>query len=89
MDAITVRLPCSPEDAETYTIITADFDQHTHIPFDFSLKLKCSNEELIFVCLLLQLAYSTPIFAGEKCPDCRSDIHGCDHGQTAMQSGRC
>ena len=31
MDAITVRLPCSPEDAETYSIITADFDPDTSV----------------------------------------------------------
>ncbi|KAI0240012.1 Alanine racemase, partial [Lamellibrachia satsuma] len=29
MDAITVRLPCCPDDAETYTIMTADFDLET------------------------------------------------------------
>ena len=29
MDAITVRLSCCPEDAETYTMMTADFDLET------------------------------------------------------------
>jgi len=29
MDAVTVRLPCCPEDAETYTMMTADFDPDT------------------------------------------------------------
>ena len=29
MDAFTVRLPCCPDDAETYTIMTADFDLET------------------------------------------------------------
>ena len=29
MDAITVRLPCCPDDAETYTMMTADFDMET------------------------------------------------------------
>ena len=29
MDAITVRLPCCPDDTETYTMMTADFDLET------------------------------------------------------------
>ena len=31
MDAITVRLPCCPEDTETYTVMTADFDLETSV----------------------------------------------------------
>ena len=29
MDAVTVRLPCCPDDAETYIVMTADFDLET------------------------------------------------------------
>ena len=29
MDAVTVWLPCCPEDAETYTMMTTDFDPDT------------------------------------------------------------
>ena len=31
MDSITVRLPCCPGDAETYTVMTADFDLETSV----------------------------------------------------------
>ena len=31
MDAITVRLPCQPDDNETFTIVTPDFDPVTSV----------------------------------------------------------
>ena len=31
MDSITVRLPCQPDDNETFTIVTADFDPVTSV----------------------------------------------------------
>ena len=47
MDAITVKLPCQPDDNETFTIVTADYDPVTSVTGIAEAMDTITNEVLI------------------------------------------
>jgi hypothetical protein len=57
MDAITVRLPCRPDDRELFTIITADFDPVTSVTGIADTVGTIQNEVLIRISTRLPRVY--------------------------------
>jgi Alanine racemase, C-terminal domain len=57
MDAITVRLPCRPDDRELFTIMTADFDPVTSVTGIADTVGTIQNEVLIRISTRLPRVY--------------------------------